>query len=151
MNGRTLALLTRPVLHFDLPAVAVTLAEPGPKLLRRDAHAEHPGTVRGPREGAVAAPEGGEAVQDEPAVRVRDLQLHCRELRDFEADRRGLVLGGHVGALEGEPRRIDLIAAIAASVLAVDRAQAPRAHALEELPQQLVVVVVRLVAGVVVE
>src|SRR5215208_6746885 len=108
-----------PVLHLDLATVAVALAEPGAQLLRRDAHGEQPGAVRRPGEGTVSPSEGGQAAEDELAVRVGDLHLDRRQLRDVEADRGGLLLGRRLRAFPGELGRVDLIAAVAAGVVAV--------------------------------
>src|SRR5215207_6530351 len=151
IRRRTLVTSARPVLHLDLAAVAVALPEAGAQLLRRHAHGEDAGPPRGPGEGAVPAPEGREAAEGDLPVRIGDRDLDGRQFRDVEADRGGLVLCRQVRARPRELRRIDLVAAVAAGVVAVEGAQPARAHALEELAQQLVVVAVRLVAGVVVE
>src|SRR5215217_3032766 len=79
--------LAGPVLHLDLGAVAVALAEPRAQLLRRYAHGERGGALRGPRECAAPAAEGGQPVEDNTPVRARDRHLDGRELRDAEAER----------------------------------------------------------------
>src|SRR5215204_413258 len=151
IRRRTLVTSAWAVLDLDLAAVAVALAEARTQLLRGHAHREHTGPARDPGECAVAAPEGGQSAEGDLAVRIGDLHLDRGELRHAEADRRRLVLGCHVRPLPRELRRVDLVAAVAARVVAVQRTEPARAHALEELAQQLVVVAARLVAGVVVE
>src|SRR5215213_10063825 len=113
ISGRTLAVSARLALHLDLAAVAVALAEARAQLLRGQAHREHTGPARRPRERALAAPEGREAAEGELPAWVRDLQLDRGELGHVEADRRRLVLGRNVRALPGELRRVDLVAAVA--------------------------------------
>src|SRR5918992_5255680 len=91
MNGRTLVVLPRLVLHVDLRGVAVALAESGAELLGGDAHPERGRPARGPGERAAAAAERGQAGEHDAAAGPRDRGHDPGQLPEVEAHRGRVV------------------------------------------------------------
>src|SRR4051794_29973610 len=139
--------VTPQLVHLDGGVVVTLEALARALLLGAEVDRVGAGGVRSPAERAAAAMEAGDLVEAHPAL-PGDPQLDGRELRQREADPRRLADGGRGGARDLDLRRVDLVAAVLLGVRAEDVAEVADARVVHDLPQQLVVVLVRDLAAV---